>query len=153
MQIKETYKKIKASSEKYLNPNETKITKDNYNNSINKNMNSNKESSNKHLENVKLNNFQSFKSFEKENTNKLNESIETYHGSFNEDIDNLQNPYANLLNIREERIKILTEKNNEKEIKINILNQEKKALIKAVEDLIEKFNPPKHASLIKNDSQ
>jgi len=90
--------------------------------------------------------------WEKEQT-KLNQSLESYQGSFLEDLNNPDNPYATLLNVREERIKILTERNNEKDNKISFLSKENSALIKAIQDLVEKFNPPQNATVLKNDSE
>lgn len=84
---------------------------------------------------------------------RLNESIGSYQASFHEDMNNeADNPYAKLLNVREERIKILTERNNEIDIQINTLNKEKRSWIKAIENLVDKFNPPENASMLKNDS-
>ena len=153
LKIKETYKKIKSSTEKYINLNsisnnslKTNIDK---NPSLNKNKNANANSNDRYNKNI---NKDKNSSLQLTKTN-LNESIESYQGSFHEDMNNSDNPYAKLLNVREERIKILTERNNENDFKITDLKKQNRSLIKAIEDLVDKFNPPRNAHVLKNDSQ
>jgi len=89
---------------------------------------------------------------EKEKTN-LNDSIETYQGSFNTELKNPNNPYAKLLKLREEKIDNLFRKNSDFENEICILKREKNSLIKAIDTLINKFNPPRNSNILKNESQ
>jgi len=164
LSIKDTYKKIKSSSEMFpvsQNPhsiiknsdpqeiqqssNNPKNNNWNYyelnsavNNIYDNNKNKNESNYNYHNGNNLLHSPKLVG--EKEKTN-LNESIQTYQASFITDIkkqDNFQ--LENSINNRDERIRYLNEKNSENEIKIFHLNKMKNILIQSIQKFIKKFD-------------
>lgn len=71
--------------------------------------------------------------------------------SYCSDLNQPDNPYAKLLNIREEKINNLVEKNQEIELKLVTMKNERDSLIRALDNIIQKYNPPRNENLLKQN--